>query len=270
VVLNLCVNARDAMPEGGTLTVRAANVTLDPPTAATLPGSRAGSHVMIEIADTGTGIAPEILGKIWDPFFTTKGPGKGTGLGLATVRAIVSENGGTINLRSKVGEGSSFEIMLPAEPTMLGEAVSGTGADAPDGNGELILVVDDDAPVREVTCATLTQHGYRVIAAADGTEAVALAAPRNLEIRALITDIDLPNLDGTALTKVVAALNPSIRVILMSGSSSSGEDLRRRPPPHGRFLAKPFAGSVLLQTLHEVLAPAAVLAAPASGMTKFP
>jgi signal transduction histidine kinase len=252
VLLNLCVNARDAMPQGGVLTLRATNRSLDEGSAAPFPGIKAGDYLRLEVSDTGTGIPAAILEKIWEPFFTTKEKGHGTGLGLATVRGIVKEHGGSITLQSRPGQGTTFQVLLPA--TRGSESTPGAAAAAarPRGQGELLLVVDDDASVREVTGATLSAHGYRVQSAADGTEAVALFAMRSLEFRIVITDLDMPNLNGAALTKVVSALNPAIRVLLVSGSTNVS-DPRRQPPSSGRFLSKPFTADALLGVVHELL-----------------
>lgn len=257
VLLNLCVNARDAMPKGGTLTVHATNRSLDAVGAAALPEAKSGDYLAIEVRDTGTGIPPEILERIWEPFFTTKGAGKGTGLGLATVRGLVKEHGGVILLQSQLGRGTTFQLLFPATPSQEAFGTGGAmAADVPPGHGELILVVDDDASVREITGAALTGHGYRVLSAADGTEALALFAPRSLEIRAVIADLDMPGLDGLAFLKVVQVLNPSARPILVSGSADTS-DPRRASPPGGAFLPKPFNGGLLLRTLHGLLSDAA-------------
>ena len=249
VLLNLCVNARDAMPKGGTLTVRAVNRSLTEAAAAALPEARPGDYLEIEIRDTGTGIPAEILANIWEPFFTTKGEGKGTGLGLATVRGIIKQHEGIITVQSQPGRGTTFSILLPATPGTEAAGGRAAMADVPRGRGELVLVVDDDASVREVTAATLTGHGYRVLSASEGTEAVALFAPRCLEIRAVVADMDMPNLDGLALFKIVRALNPSTRVVLVSGFGGSAEP-GRQPPAGAAFLAKPFQGETLLRTMH--------------------
>ncbi|HEY4246166.1 MAG TPA: response regulator [Lacunisphaera sp.] len=252
VLLNLCVNARDAMPQGGTLSVRASNRELDEMSAAGIRNTRPGTYLLLEIADSGTGIPPEVLARMWEPFFTTKEAGRGTGLGLATVRGIVDDHHGTMVVETRVGHGTTFQIFLPAEPddkilrTDTGSVV------IPRGNNELILVVDDDTNVRDVTCATLAAHGYRILSAADGAEALALFAPRNLEIREVVTDLDMPNLDGTALSKVLRALNPSVRILMVSGSSDI-EEVRRRVPAGGCILAKPFTAEALLGTINKLL-----------------
>jgi len=261
VVLNLCVNARDAMPSGGTLTLRAANRPLDAVGAASVTGTRPGPYLVIEVSDTGTGIPPAILARIWEPFFTTKEPGRGTGLGLSTVRGIVHDHHGVIAVQTRPGHGTLFEILLPAVPDQAGESSTAVTAAAPRGQGELILVVDDSAQVREITCATLVQHGYRALAAANGTEAVALFAPRCLEIRAVVTDLDMPELDGMALMKIAQTLNPALRVLLVSGSANN-HDHRPRPPPGGKFLPKPFTAETLLGTVHEMLNGATAAPAP--------
>lgn len=252
VLLNLCVNARDAMPEGGVLTVRAANRRVDYAGSPAIPGAKPGPYLQIEVADTGTGIPPQILERIWEPFFTTKEAGRGTGLGLSTVRGIVNDHGGVIKVSTGPNRGTTFRILLPALPGAEDLEPNGEAVTVPRGHGELIVVVDDDASVRDVASAALTGHGYKVLAAKDGTEALALLAPRNLEVRALVTDLDMPNLDGTTLVKIVRTLNPAIRILAVSGSAEAGQ-MRRPPPEAGRFLAKPFTADALLQAVHELL-----------------
>lgn len=268
VVLNLCVNARDAMPNGGTLTLRAGNLHLDQLGAASIANARPGTYLLIEVSDTGTGIPPAIMEKIWDPFFTTKEAGRGTGLGLSTVRGIVRDHGGLIDLQTRPGSGTLFRVLLPALPDQAGSEQGASAAAIPRGSGELVLVVDDDANVREVACASLIQHGYRTLAANDGTEAVALFAPRHLEIRAVVSDLDMPGLDGTTLANIVRKLNPSVRVILSSASADAA-DPRRTAPEGGAFLPKPYTAETLLGTLHRLLsssvtAPAAATHVPAA------
>lgn len=252
ILLNLSVNARDAMPNGGTLRVKASNRKLDELSAAAIPGTKPGPYLVVEIIDTGTGIPPEVLARIWDPFFTTKEAGRGTGLGLATVRGIVEGHQGVITVLTKPGSGTTFQVLLPASPGNEVAKDSNATANIPRANGELILVADDDASVRDITTATLTGHGYRVLAAADGTEAVALFAPRSLEIKAVITDLDMPNLDGSALARIVRTMNPSVHMVTVSASAEP-DDPRRHSPIAGTFLSKPFTSEVLLKTLHQLL-----------------
>ena len=252
ILLNLCVNARDAMPNGGTLSLRASNVQLDAVAAAAIPDAKPGPYLKFEVTDTGTGIPPSVAKKMWEPFFTTKDASKGTGLGLATVRSLVQTHGGAITLQTEPGRGTTFSILLPASPgseSMLHPAGLET---VPSGHGELVLVVDDDISVRETTSAALAGRGYRTLVAADGSEALGLFAPRSLEIKAIITDLDMPNLDGTALVQVARKLNPGVRVILVSGSADV-RDTRREPPINGAFVSKPCSGATLLRTLHQLL-----------------
>ncbi len=252
VLLNLCVNARDAMPKGGTITIRASNRQVDEMSAASLPGATAGPYLYMAVEDSGSGIPQDIVERIWDPFFTTKGAGRGTGLGLSTVRGIVENHQGVITLTTQLGRGTTFEVLLPADPQSEAAATPGRPVEIPRGNGELVVIADDDPNVRDITSATLTDHGYRVLAAADGTEALALIAPRILEVKAVITDLDMPNLDGSALIKVVASLNPAIRIMLVSASAAA-DDPRRVAPPGGAFVPKPFSAETLLGTMHELL-----------------
>lgn len=252
ILLNLCVNARDAMPQGGTLTLRASNLQLDTVAAAAIPDAKPGPHLKLEVSDTGTGIPPAVVKKMWEPFFTTKEADKGTGLGLATVRSLVEAHGGAITLKTEAGRGTTFGILLPASPGAESVLHPAGLESVPSGHGELVLVVDDDLSVRETMGAALAGHGYRTLVAADGSEALGLFAPRSLEIKAIITDLDMPNLDGSALVQVARKLNHSVRVILVSGSADAS-DPRREPPANGAFLSKPCSGETLLRTLHKLL-----------------
>ncbi len=251
VLLNLCVNARDAMPEGGVLTVQACNHEVDEMSAA-MEGQKPGRYVAFEVIDSGTGIPPEVAKRMWEPFFTTKKVGLGTGLGLATVRGIVEGHHGRILFNTHVGRGTTFRILLPAEVDEVDVLAEEIAADVPHGTGELVVVVDDDAHVREVTSAMLAAHGYTVITAVDGTQALGLIAPRALEVRLVVTDLEMPNLDGAALARVLGSLNPSIRILLVSACNEA-TDPRCAPPPSGAFLAKPFNGEALLRTVHSLI-----------------
>lgn len=258
VLLNLCVNARDAMPQGGTLSIRLGNRHLDADEAAAIPEARAGDWLVMEVADTGTGIPPEIVSRIWESFFTTKAPGKGTGLGLATVRSIVTAHLGFIQLETAVGKGTTFRVFLPASRDR--EAAAGeSGAPFPPpvtAREELILVVDDDASVREIIAAVLAQHKYRVITCADGIEAIVNYNAKARDVALVITDVDMPNLGGAILAGTLRRLNPQLRIIAMSGLSSaagSRDDIEEIKRIAVAFLPKPFSAADLLGVVHRVL-----------------
>jgi nitrogen-specific signal transduction histidine kinase len=258
VILNLCVNARDAMPDGGTLSISAENMLLDEAAAQRIDGGRPGGWTVIHVEDTGTGIPPEALPRIWEPFFTTKGEGKGTGLGLSTVRSIVESHNGFITLKTQQGRGSVFRVYLPAAAVAQnGNVVEAELPKGDRGNGELILVVDDEQQIRDVTAAMLTRHGYRVLTASDGAEAVALFATRSGEISVLITDLIMPNLDGAALANIAQHLNPNVKVLAMSGLSSAGRS-GKAERFGGAFLFKPFKIQTLLSAVNTLLHPVPV------------
>ncbi len=250
VLLNLSVNARDAMPAGGILTLRAENLVLDAPAAA-LEGARPGTWLVLEIKDTGSGIAPDVLAHIWEPFFTTKESGKGTGLGLPTVRGIVETHRGFITVRSELGRGTAFRVYFPVAAEALGEPTAPAARAIPRGHGELILLADDEVNIRDLATTTLSHHGYRVIAARDGTEALALFAPRSREIALLITDLNMPRLDGAAIADVVRRLNPAVKIIAASGLNRGTS--APIPAFADAFLPKPYTVDRLLRTVHQLL-----------------
>jgi PAS domain S-box-containing protein len=254
VLLNLVVNARDAMPEGGVLSLRAENRVLDEAAAAAIPGARDGSYLVLHVSDTGTGIPAEVLAHIWEPFFTTKEPGKGTGLGLSTVRGIVEGHGGFITVDTEIGRGTTFGIYLPVTEEMSPSEEPPERASIPRGHGELVLLVDDEPQVRELAGSILLHHGYRVLTARDGVEAVALFAPRSQEIRVIVTDLQMPNLDGAALAAVVRRLNPAAKLIAASGTavapSGQGHPLAQIADA---LLSKPFKAEALLSAVHRLL-----------------
>ncbi len=246
VLLNLCVNARDAMPQGGTLRLRAENRVLDAAAASALPGARPGAYLAIEVGDSGTGIPPEILARVWEPFFTTKEEGKGTGLGLATVRGIVANHDGFITLDSVVGRGTTFRVFLPAvepaAPTGTGEAVAPPAAMR--GQGELVLVVDDEPGIRDLLATILRRAGYRVLVAADGREAVTLYQPRASEIALVVTDLGMPEMGGAMLADVLLRINPAVKLLFISGAGPAGP---AETVPAGRpALPKPFTREEVL------------------------
>lgn len=257
VILNLCVNARDAMPSGGTLRLRAENCRLDQEAASKFEGAAAGSWLVLHIEDSGSGIPDETLSHIWEPFFTTKEAGKGTGLGLSTVRGIVESHKGFISLKTLPGHGTTFRVYLPAtEIPASGATAVPARTRVVQGKGELVLIVDDEPQIRDVTAAILSRHGYRVLIAGDGIEAVALFAPRSSEISVVVTDLRMPNLDGAALAHIVRRLNPSVKTLAVSGLSS-GADAAEMKRLAGAFLYKPFKADALLQAVASLLHPEA-------------
>jgi PAS domain S-box-containing protein len=254
VLMNLCVNARDAMPRGGRLTISAENIQIDENYARMNIDSRPGRYVLITIADTGAGIPPEIIDKIFDPFFTTKGSASGTGLGLSTVLGIVKSHGGFITVSSQVGAGSEFKVYVPAAESVSQVPELNAEPETQRGNGELILVVDDETAIREVTRRTLETSGYRVLTASDGTEAVVLSVQHKDDIKVAITDLAMPHMDGPATIRTLAKLNPLLRIIVSTGTSKKiGSDVI--DPDVVAVLSKPYTAETLLKTLAEVLRP---------------
>lgn len=256
VLLNLVVNARDAMPDGGVLRLTAENRVVDAATAASIEEAQPGSYLRIQVEDTGTGIPPDVLQRIWEPFFTTKGPGKGTGLGLPTVRGIVRNHSGFITIDTQAGRGTTFGVYLPAAEDAAEGEPPGEEIAAPRGDNELILIVDDEAQVRELVTSILTQHGYRVLAARDGVEAVAIFAPRCSELGLIISDLQMPNLDGAALAAIVRRLNPATKLIAASGLNQPGP-MASHPLAKlaDAILPKPFKTESLLRSVHRLLHP---------------
>jgi PAS domain S-box-containing protein len=253
-LLNLCVNARDAMPEGGTLTLAAENVTLDKARAAMTPEVKPGKYVCVSVTDTGMGIAPEHVDRIFDPFFTTKEIGKGTGLGLATVLGIVRGHGGFVRVNSQVGQGTTFELYFPASPEAKTAGTPGRETPPPRGQGELILVVDDEPHVREMVRHTLEKHGYQVIAAGEGTEALALFDQHRAKLRAVVTDLMMPGMDGPKLIKALRQLDARLPILGMTGLDDRAGVKGLADLHLPELLIKPFAGVKLLTTLRETLA----------------
>ena len=253
VMLNMLINARDAMPVGGTLTISAENRTLDETYSRMNPEAKPGAYVCIVITDTGTGIPADIREKIFEPFFTTKEVGIGTGLGLSTTLAIVRSHEGFINLESEEGKGTTFRIYIPATGAVSNQAVASEEADLPLGNGELILVIDDEAAIREITGATLKAHGYRVRTASDGAEGVAVYAEYKRKIKVVITDIAMPVMDGTAAILALKKINPDVKIIAASGLTTKGQLTTASDSNVQAFLTKPYSAEKLLTTLAEVL-----------------
>lgn len=257
VLLNLCINARDAMPEGGVLRLVADDVLVDERMASLSPGARTGPHLRITVSDTGIGIPPGIIDRIFDPFFSTKPTGKGTGLGLSTVIGIVRSHGGFVTVESEVGEGTTFRVHLPADQEEAAAAAP-TPDPLPQGRGELILIVDDEDEIRAVLHNLLAKYGYRVIAALNGADATAQYTRHAGEVRAVITDIDMPVLDGVGLIRALKDLNPAVPVLVFSGLASR-EGLQSRAMDLamlgiGTILEKPYTAETVLRALHRLLA----------------
>lgn len=253
VLMNLCVNARDAMPEGGRLTISASNHELDAQYVAMNPEASIGRYVLLQVEDTGTGIPPHLIEKIFDPFFTTKPVGKGTGLGLSTSGAIVKSHGGFIRVYSEPGKGTKFKVYLPALLTTEEGIPSATPADPPRGNGEVVLVIDDEVSIRQITQQTLEAFGYRVVTAVDGADAVAKFAVQSDKIAVVVTDMMMPVMDGPATIQVLRRLKPNIPVIAVSGLSTNGQVTQTATLGVRQFLPKPYTAEALLNALHAAL-----------------
>ena len=257
VLLNICVNARDAMPQGGTITIEGSEVTVDRQFASMAPEANPGEYILFSVRDTGSGIPPELLERIFDPFFTTKEVGKGTGLGLSTVLAIVRSHGGFVHVRSEVGKGTEFQVFFPKSGMEGAPEGEQACAAAVAGNGELVLVVDDEHLVREVTKLTLEGNGYNVITANDGAEALALCADHRDDLRLVLTDVVMPHLDGAAMIRALQHLNPSLKVLATSGHAESQGRIDAVSETSVPFILKPFTTETLLSKVHELLAGAA-------------
>jgi PAS domain S-box-containing protein len=254
MLMNLCINARDAMPNGGTLTISAENVVVDEAFAKTHLLTAPGEYVLIKVSDTGTGIPEEIQDKIFDPFFTTKEHGKGTGLGLSTTMGIVKGHKGCINVYSEVGHGTEFHIYLPASESGIQNTSRADQAVATtSGSGELVLVIDDESAIREITRTTLESDGFRVLLAEDGTQALGLFAKHVDEIRVVVTDMMMPHMDGAATIRAMLSLRPDIRIVAMSGLTDNSRVEMLARAGQITFLQKPFTADRLLSSVAAAL-----------------
>jgi two-component system, cell cycle sensor histidine kinase and response regulator CckA len=251
VFMNLAVNARDAMPNGGTLTITAENKVIDENYTKMNIEAKEGNYALITFVDTGVGINQDIFDKIFDPFFTTKEFGQGTGLGLSTVLSIVKNHNGFIEVSSNE-QGSIFKIFLPAVNSEL--STSGK-EDIPivDGNGELILFVDDELAITEVAKNTLENYNYQVLTANNGIEAIAIYVQNKFEIKVVITDLMMPSLDGITTIRTLKKIKPDVKIIAMSGSDRSKDKAKALEFGVQDFLVKPFTANDLLSVLHRVL-----------------
>jgi two-component system cell cycle sensor histidine kinase/response regulator CckA len=251
-MMSLCNNARDAMSRGGLLTISAENVSLGQKELSLNPDAKEGHYVLIKVRDTGAGIPASIIERIFDPFFTTKEPGKGAGLGLSSALGVIQMHGGFINVSSSPGAGAEFSVYLPALPHA---AVGGGSTETAtlSGNGELVMIVDDEVAVREITTSILDNYGYKSITAADGTEALALYAMEGEKIDAIMMDIIMPHLDGIATIRALDKLGAKVGIIVTSGLANHQQDAQKASPRVKAFINKPFAPDHLLRCLKEAL-----------------
>jgi PAS domain S-box-containing protein len=249
VLMNLCVNARDAMPNGGTLDISAENLFVDVMYARMHLDAHEGAHVVITLSDTGMGIPSELMDRIFDPFFTTKELGKGTGLGLSTVLGIVKSHGGFVHVFSEVDQGTQFKVYLPAMQNQTEQSLE--NLEQVKGNGELILLVDDEAAILDSTKIFLEDHNYRTLTASDGVEAIALYFQHQHEISAVLMDILMPTMDGLMSIRTLQKINPQVKIIATSGlASNNPSDL---PSGVQIFLSKPYTAKELLNALHTLI-----------------
>lgn len=252
ILMNLCVNARDAMPNGGILRINGENCQLEENDDRLQVNVPAGSYIVLTIADTGTGIAAHVLDLIFDPFFTTKELDKGTGLGLSTVMTIINRHGGFMTVSSQVGNGTTFKVYLPASQDDEHQA-SGISEMA-DGSGEWILVADDEETIREATKTILEAHGYRVLTASNGIEAIALYTQHQATIQLALVNIMMPAMDGTTAIPALQAINSQLKIVATSGLTTP-KDLAAMVIQVDHFLMKPFTVQELLMSLHQTLHP---------------
>ncbi|MFL9455554.1 MULTISPECIES: hybrid sensor histidine kinase/response regulator [Nostocales] len=251
VLMNLCVNARDAMPNGGTLSISAENLFVDENYARMHLEAKTGPYTVITVSDTGVGISSEIIDRIFEPFFTTKEQGKGTGLGLSTVIGIVKSHGGFVNVYSEVGSGTRFKVYFPAVEEIETEVAP--EVEVLTGHGELILVVDDEPSIQEITKASLEAYNYKILTANDGVEAIALYAQYKDTIRVVLMDMMLPLLDGLTAIRTIQKINPHVKVIATSGLMSSSKLAAATGNGVQKFLPKPYTVKELLYALQTVL-----------------
>ncbi|MBK1987072.1 response regulator [Sphaerospermopsis aphanizomenoides BCCUSP55] len=251
VLMNLYVNARDAMPNGGLLKITAENLLVDENYAQMHIDAEIKPYVIITVTDTGIGIQPAIIDRIFEPFFTTKEFGKGTGLGLSTVLGIIKSHGGFIHVYSEEKKGSQFKVYLPAQNST--EIIEDPKISLTQGKGELILVVDDETAICDITKKSLEAYNYKVIIAHNGIEAIALYVEYQNEISLVLTDIFMPSMDGLTTIRTIQKINPYVKIIAVSGLATSDKISAADDIGVKAFLSKPYTATQLLQTITTVL-----------------
>ncbi len=264
VILNLSVNARDAMPRGGRLLIRTDNVRFDDAAAHQLaPDLTGGTYVLLEVTDNGCGMNAEVMSRIFEPFYTTKEQGKGTGLGLATVYGVVKQSGGTTTVESTPGEGTTFRVYLPMEDAEVEGLRPKTvvPVQPPSRRMETVLIVEDEEIVRELVCQVLSEHGYDVLCAANGTEALQMSAEHRGPIALLVTDVVMPQIGGLELSHRLTALRPELKVLYVSGYSEDDMSEQGVISSDMEFLEKPFTPQAITRKVREILAEARPLVA---------
>jgi PAS domain S-box-containing protein len=252
VLMNLCVNARDAMPNGGKLTLATKNIHLDTAGAAKIPGAKPGKYLCVSVTDTGVGISAEQAEKIFMPFFTTKTADKGTGLGLSTSLSIAKNHGGFIGVESEAGRGTEFKLFLPAVIGATDAEAAPKKSALPAGGGECIMIIDDEESMLALIRTTLENYHYRVLTAASGPEAVVLLAEKTADVSLVITDVEMPFMDGFATIKALRKIKPDIKIVIATGSKQE-KSVDGRGLKTDAFIYKPFTTEKLLTTVHEVL-----------------
>jgi len=254
VLLNFCVNSRDAMPHGGQISISAENETLNGKYTLLHGGAPGGKYVVLKVADTGEGMSQDIIERIFDPFFTTKEVGKGTGLGLSTVQGIVTNHGGFVTVASSPGDGSTFTVYLPTRTAQIEATPPPTDVETlPHGNGELILLVDDEASVVTMTKQTLEVFGYEVLTAEDGAQAIGVFSHRHHDIALVLTDMAMPIIDGPALVAALNRMAPNVRIIATTGNVSAAYMTKIARTGVTHILTKPYTADHLLRMIAEVL-----------------
>lgn len=251
VIMNLCVNARDAMVNGGELRISLENCYLDANYTQMHLNASVGNYVCLTVSDTGSGIPPEFIDRIFEPFFTTKEIGKGTGLGLSTVQGIVQSHNGFIDVTSEIGQGSQFRVYFPAD--IHAEIKTETEPETYTGAGELILIVDDEEAIRDVTKTSLETHNYRAITARDGIQAIELYAQHRDEIAIVLTDMIMPQMDGLTTIRTLKKINPQVKIIAVSGLVPHQKSTNTQEIGVQAFLSKPYTAKQLLQTIDSLI-----------------